>query len=887
MVAPKSCYQKCDVSGCYQECVHVEVITDNGTEKPKEAVPMAPPVVGAAQDTAPTPTGLVGVKAAADRPAPEKVARIAGGGGGDKTQDGRGGVPEDTCSPGQSSKTGKKPCTACPAGTFAGAPGALRCERCPQGSFSNSTGASECIKCGGNGSTVRLGATTGAECGAHAHVTGVQLISYEHRHDDRVVVEGSSGDDSWRPLPYGGASGPWYGGWWIAVHGRNLGKGQKDVEDVTVGDVKCKKSVWLSESKIACMTPRGMGQAISVTVGLKSGAASVHGKFSYNAPRVDSYHPRGGAPRGGFWVTVTGKNFGHVDTRPTVYLAGRICFESYWVSDTKVLCRAPPGVGGQAMLHTIDVQFEPVDHIQEMPRRLRQWAKGVVGTKAKSVPQYKPDSNQYVKTVLIDTKAAKTAAQGSALVVKDGSAALEERKKDWAKKEEAVKQELTFVKESKGDAEVASVSAYLQGAEERVAEAERKEDEARAQRLKELKEREAEEERRRREDEAAFEADRQREEEAKKGTERAKDKLQKFNAAKKAKEQARHSVEAAALLKAMEPCLSMVTLDCGRDGTCTYATEDALVSPLCGDASLNKTGASVGAAGMEGTDGGKKVLALLWERRRAHEEAHNLTASAEAMLDAKAGTAKLDAAAKAVSQAEEKLKLAGLEAGRGLIAAKAKVTGLLEERRKAKEEAEREEAREKVEHRRKGDEAVKVADAQLKKGASASARASHGSAAVEYELASAKEEMAGVLQDLMQRVEAGEKEEEERVRLAAERARADEEERAAKEVTRLKEEEETKTRQAAELREREEKEGADRVETAIAEELLVQKFEQALQAALALADRLAEDGEGAAFDAEVDAVDQAIAETQEAFKKQVKPLVHRLEKLHMAMTKVP
>jgi len=216
----------------------------------------------------------------------------------------------------------------------------------------------------GNSSTARVGASSEKDCGAFAHVTGVQTLSYEQKHDGRVVLDGSSGDDSWRPVVNGGASGPWYGGWWIAVHGKNLGKGQGDIESVSVGDVECKKSVWLSESSVACMTPRGMGSGLSVTVGLKSGAATVKGKFSYSPPIIESYHPRGGAPRGGFWVTVTGRNFGHVDTKPTVYLAGRICLESYWVSDSKVMCRGPPGVGGHSMLHTVDMVLEPTEHVQ-------------------------------------------------------------------------------------------------------------------------------------------------------------------------------------------------------------------------------------------------------------------------------------------------------------------------------------------------------------------------------------------------------------------------------------------------------------------------------------------------------------------------------------------
>jgi hypothetical protein len=69
--------------------------------------------------------------------------------------------------------------------------------------------------------------------------------------------------------------------------------------------------------------PPGMGWGLPVTVGLVGGKqASVENKFSYEAPVVDSYHPRNGPPRGGFWITITGRNFGHLDTSPVVSLAG-------------------------------------------------------------------------------------------------------------------------------------------------------------------------------------------------------------------------------------------------------------------------------------------------------------------------------------------------------------------------------------------------------------------------------------------------------------------------------------------------------------------------------------------------------------------------------------
>jgi hypothetical protein len=86
--------------------------------------------------------------------------------------------------------------------------------------------------------------------------------------------------------------------------------------------------------------PRGMGWGLPVTVGLVGGKqASVENKFSYEAPVVDSYHPRNGPPRGGFWITITGRNFGHLDTSPVVSLAG-VCILLNMCSHTPIFVSA-------------------------------------------------------------------------------------------------------------------------------------------------------------------------------------------------------------------------------------------------------------------------------------------------------------------------------------------------------------------------------------------------------------------------------------------------------------------------------------------------------------------------------------------------------------------
>jgi hypothetical protein len=157
LIVPKSCYQKCDSSGCFEECVHVDITMSSGeadgAKKPAadepaavpEEIPAAPSVAGIAGGTGSVKGGVKAEK-------PAKVEQIgsspSAGGGGSNETDG-GGIPDDACPPGEVSETGRKPCKECPSGSFSATPGGRQCERCPQGSFSNDTGATECSHCGG------------------------------------------------------------------------------------------------------------------------------------------------------------------------------------------------------------------------------------------------------------------------------------------------------------------------------------------------------------------------------------------------------------------------------------------------------------------------------------------------------------------------------------------------------------------------------------------------------------------------------------------------------------------------------------------------------------------------------------------------------------------
>ena len=742
------------------------------------------------------------------------------------------------CEPGSFSLSGQKPCEPCAAGSYMPNPAARSCVRCAQGTFQNATGATACDSCGGDASstTSGAGATSAKDCGNFPAVTGIQYMKYENQADETMTtLDGHTavGDDSdWKPTLHGSALGPWFGGWWIAVYGKNLGKSQADLQDVRIGDLACRKSVWLSSTSSACMVPRGMGWNLPVTVELTGGQqAAVEGKFSYEAPIVDSYHPRNGPPRGGFWVTISGRNFGHLDTSPTVSVGGRICLESYWMSNTQILCRGPPGVGGPSMLHHVDITFETAEHVQEMPRRMRNWVRAVLHKAGHSVSAKQNASKPLVE---IDLKAANDPAS-SALVAKNDKSAkkggnvrpkkpntatsLVEMKKEWTEREQEVRAELSEAKQSAKEAERELLATYLERVEERDKERNEQEQAERARKLAEYQAVLDAERKIREEEEAAAKA-RQHQEETRKALDKGtvEKKLDKFSKAREAARKKKLAGDASVALASTKSCTDLVELDC-KTGNCKLITASALASAACVVEDLEKASNITKAAGMEEMEAAKKVMALVFEIRTGLATGNRFLKSAEASTAELAGNegAQMETYAKATKDVLGKARAAFQSAG---IAGKdglASVDTLQIKIDDVLEQAARKAAAEREKHKQEGAAAVARARQKMEEAQFVEARAAHGTAVIEYEMAGLKEKMAEELATLLEKI--GDAEELSKVRdaeaAALKRKELEEEEKriaAEKERVRLEEEakkaneEEERLQRLAEQEKREEEE---------------------------------------------------------------------------------
>mmetsp|Transcript_36121 Transcript_36121/g.56405 ORF Transcript_36121/g.56405 Transcript_36121/m.56405 type:complete len:403 (+) Transcript_36121:95-1303(+) len=185
-------------------------------------------------------------------------------------------------------------------------------------------------------------------------------------------------------------------------------------------------------------------------------------------------------------VTVFGKNFGHVDTSPVAYLAGRLCIETFWVADHTVICRSPPGAGGHTHLHHIDVIVHEAPHVQDMPRRLKNFARGIKAVLKETV-QAQPDLVLELDATANGEKKRKEQEASKDLAIKSEMLEQqvaevgkdlppEERKKAqqvakqkmlWNMKEQETMQKLPQIKAEKESQANAAMLEYLETSVER------------------------------------------------------------------------------------------------------------------------------------------------------------------------------------------------------------------------------------------------------------------------------------------------------------------------------------------------------------------------------------------------------------------------------------
>ena len=134
----------------------------------------------------------------------------------------------------------------------------------------------------------------------------------------------------------------------------------------------CRHTTWVSESKVECTAPAGVGTHLPVAVKTRDfPEAETFGSlfFDYDPPVVTGVSTSHGSIAGGMQLTVTGYGFGLADTQPMVKIGSSLCEKDGWLSDSSMLCTTPAGQGAAAVAVDVGGQWssKPGQHAKDVP----------------------------------------------------------------------------------------------------------------------------------------------------------------------------------------------------------------------------------------------------------------------------------------------------------------------------------------------------------------------------------------------------------------------------------------------------------------------------------------------------------------------------------------
>ena len=144
---------------------------------------------------------------------------------------------------------------------------------------------------------------------------------------------------------------PTDGGFTITIFGSKFEErgARASIGTVDQGKEKaCRATRWVSESKVLCTAPAGVGSKLPISIKsddmpMSSTIGSI--SFDYDPPEVTSISQTAGAIGGGMRLTITGFGFGVEKNSAEGLIGEKKCSTSQWISDSSISCTAPPGQG--------------------------------------------------------------------------------------------------------------------------------------------------------------------------------------------------------------------------------------------------------------------------------------------------------------------------------------------------------------------------------------------------------------------------------------------------------------------------------------------------------------------------------------------------------------
>lgn len=150
------------------------------------------------------------------------------------------------------------------------------------------------------------------------------------------------------------------GGLPVTVLGSNFGVGDFE-PTVYVGDTACSRTLYVSDSKLVCVTPPGGGAGVDVSVAVSNQHGTpLPSAFGYASPTISRVYPESGPISGKSILTIQGNNFGRsAASAPKAYVGKTACAKTTWVSNQMVICDTPRGAD-VLKRHLVTVNVEGV-----------------------------------------------------------------------------------------------------------------------------------------------------------------------------------------------------------------------------------------------------------------------------------------------------------------------------------------------------------------------------------------------------------------------------------------------------------------------------------------------------------------------------------------------
>lgn len=199
---------------------------------------------------------------------------------------------------------------------------------CSQTTFV-ANGQVQCVVAPGTGREVAVSLKQGVQSG-----TMLKVFSF-----DAPVVTSSSV-----------SNGPAKAGVTVTLLGTNFG-GPDSSPTVLVGQSVCSRSLWVSESRLVCLTPSGFGLQPRLVAVISRQAGTFSTPFSFDAPMLTHLPTINGPTDVSSAVLFLGLNLGSEDASPTVKLGGSLCSSVSWSADSSVTCYTRIGSGNNKALY--------------------------------------------------------------------------------------------------------------------------------------------------------------------------------------------------------------------------------------------------------------------------------------------------------------------------------------------------------------------------------------------------------------------------------------------------------------------------------------------------------------------------------------------------------